>query len=86
MNNLKAVKRTVSTSGQINKLRAEGFIPAVLYGGKNPNDNISIEKKLITNILNSESFLSTIIELDIDGKKQKVLPRDISYNVIFTLK
>ena len=82
MNNLKAVKRTVSTSGQINKLRADGFIPAVLYGGENPNAHISIEKKSITTILNSESFLSTVIELDIDGKKQKVLPRDISYNVI----
>ena len=45
MNNLKAVKRTVSTSGQINKLRADGFIPAVLYGGENPNAHISIEKK-----------------------------------------
>ena len=82
MNNLKALKRTVSTSGQTNKLRAEGFIPAVLYGGENPNTHISIEKKSIKNILNSDSFLSTVLELDVDGKKQKVLPRDVAYDVI----
>ena len=34
MNILKATKRTSQTTGQINKLRSDGFIPAVLYGGK----------------------------------------------------
>ena len=82
MNNLKAIKRETATSGQLNKLRESGFIPAVLYGGKDPNAKISVEKKLVKNILNSESFLSTVIELDIDGSKLKVIPRDVAYNVI----
>tara|TARA_A100001011_G_scaffold297940_1_gene310763 strand:+ start:215 stop:973 length:759 start_codon:yes stop_codon:yes gene_type:complete len=82
MNNLKALKRDNKTTGQINKLRADGFIPAILYGGKNPNAKISIDKKNIVSILNSESFLSTVIELDIDGKKEKVLPREVSYHVV----
>ena len=63
MNNLKAIKRDTVTSGQLNKLRESGFIPAVLYGGKDPNAKISIEKKLVKNILNSESFLSKVLEL-----------------------
>jgi large subunit ribosomal protein L25 len=82
MNNLKAIKREATTSGQINKMRLDGLVPAILYGGKDPNTKISIEKKLIKNILNSESFLSTVIELDIDGQKQKVLPRDVAYHVV----
>ena len=82
MNNLKATKRETITSGQLNKLRESGFIPAILYGGKDPNANISIEKKLVKNILNSESFMSTVLELDVDGKKLKVIPRDVAYNVI----
>ena len=82
MNNLKAVKRDSNTNGQTNKLRASGFIPAILYGGKNPNTKISIDKKNLINILNSDSFLSTVIELDIDGKKEKVLPREVSYHVV----
>ena len=82
MNNLKATKRETTTAGQLNKLRDSGLIPAILYGGKDPNAKISVEKKLVKNILNSESFLSTVIELDINGKKLKVIPRDISFNVI----
>jgi large subunit ribosomal protein L25 len=82
MNNLKATKRDTVSSGQLNKLRESGFIPAILYGGKDPNAKISVEKKLIKNVLNSESFLSTVLELDVDGNKLKVIPRDVAYNVI----
>jgi len=82
MNNLKATKRETVTAGQLSKLRESGFIPAILYGGKDPNAKISIEKKAIKNFLSSESFLSTIIELDIEGSKQKALPREVAYHVI----
>jgi len=82
MNNLKATKRGTVTNGQLNKLRESGFIPAILYGGKDPNTKISVEKKFVKNILNSESFLSTVLELDVDGSKLKVIPRDVAYNVI----
>ena len=82
MNNLKATKREKTSSGYTNKLRAEGLIPAILYGGKDPNSKISVEKKSVKNIIKSDSFLSTVIELEIDGKKEKVLPREISYHVV----
>ena len=82
MNNLKATKRETFTSGQLNKLRDNGIIPAILYGGKDPNAKISIEKKLLKNVLNSESFLSSVLDLDLDGNKLKVIPRDVAYNVI----
>jgi large subunit ribosomal protein L25 len=82
MNNLKATKRETATSGQLSKLRNSGFIPGILYGGKDPNAKISIEKKLIKNILNSEYFLSSVLDLDLDGNKLKVIPRDVAYNVI----
>ena len=82
MSNLKALKRDRLTSGSNNKLRAEGFIPAILYGGKNPNQNISVSKKELSNIINSDTFLSKVLELELDGKKEKVIPRDVSYNVI----
>ena len=43
MINIKANKREKSTTGYTNKLRLDGFIPAILYGGKNPNEkNISL--------------------------------------------
>jgi len=82
MSNLKAIKRVNTSSGATNKLRNTGFIPAILYGGKDPNQKISIEKKAVRDIINSENFLSKVLELDIDGKKEKVLPRDVSYHVV----
>tara|TARA_B100001564_G_C20504981_1_gene607950 strand:+ start:168 stop:920 length:753 start_codon:yes stop_codon:yes gene_type:complete len=82
MSNLKAIKRESSTSGATNKLRSSGFIPAILYGGENPNQKISIEKKDVREIINSDNFLSKVLELDIEGKKEKVLPRDVEYHVV----
>ena len=82
MSNLKAIKRESKTSGSTNKLRASGLIPAILYGGKNPNQKISINKKDVRDIINSDNFLSKVLELDVDGKKEKVLPREVSYHVI----
>ena len=82
MSNLKAIKRENLSSGSNSKLRADGLIPAILYGGKNPNQNISVSKKEISNIINSETFLSKVLELEIDGKKEKVIPRDVSFHVI----
>ncbi len=82
MSNLKAIKRENTSSGSNNKLRADGFVPAILYGGKDPNQNISIEKKAIKSIVNSDTFLSKVLELNIDGKKEKVIPRDVAYHVV----
>jgi ribosomal protein L25 (general stress protein Ctc) len=45
MSNLKAIKRERTSSGSNNKLRAEGLVPAILYGGTNPNQNISGAEK-----------------------------------------
>ena len=82
MNNLKAIKRLNTSTGSNNKLRSDGFIPAVLYGGKDDNQNISIQIKEIKNLINSDTFLSKVLEIDIDGKKEKVIPRDVAYNVV----
>ncbi len=82
MSNLKAIKRESTSTGSNNKLRSEGFIPAVLYGGKDANQNISIQVKEIKNLINSDTFLSKVLEIDIDGKKERVIPRDVAYNVV----
>ena len=82
MSNLKAIKRENLTSGSNNKLRAKGFIPAILYGGKDPNQNISISKKEISNLINSDTFLSKVLEIEVNGKTEKVIPREVAYNVV----
>ena len=82
MSNLKAIKREKLSPGSNNKLRSEGLIPAILYGGKDSNQNISVQKKDLKNLVNSDTFLSKVLELDIDGKKEKVIPRDVAFHVV----
>ncbi len=82
MNILKAKKRTTNSTGQLNKLRSEGFIPAILYGGQKDNINISLSKLHIENILKTETFMSKVVNMDIDGNSEIVLPREIAYDPV----
>jgi len=82
MNILKATKRTTTSTGQVNKLRSDGFIPAILYGGKKSNLNISLKKLHLQNLINTETFTSKVFDLEIDGNAEKVLPRDIAFDPV----
>jgi large subunit ribosomal protein L25 len=82
MNTLKATKRTTASTGQINKLRSEGFIPAILYGGEKNNLKISLKKLHLQNIINTETFMSKVFDLDVDGNSEKALAREISYDPV----
>ena len=79
---LKATKRNSSTTGQVNKLRSDGFIPAVLYGGKKDNLNISLKKLQLKDLIKTETFMSRVFDLDIDGSPDKALPREIAYDPV----
>ena len=80
MNILKATKRTSTSTGQVNKLRSDGSVPAVLYGGKKNNLNISLKKLQLQDIIKTETFMSKVFDLDVDGSSEKVLPRDVAYD------
>ena len=80
MNSIEATNRTTKTKGDINKIRADGMVPGVIYGGTEENKKISISKKQIKILLEKENFLSNIIKIKLEGKDLEVLPRDISYH------
>ena len=82
MNILKAIKRTSTSTGQVNKLRSDGFIPAILYGGEKSNLKISIKKLHLQDFIKTETFMSKIFDMEIDGNAEKVLPRDIAYDPV----
>jgi len=82
MNILKAIKRNTKTAGQVNKLRSEGFIPAILYGGKLNNLKISVKKLQFQDIIKTETFMSKVFDLDIDGCSEKALPREIAFDPV----
>ena len=82
MNSLEANIRDNKSKGQLNAIRNSGNIPAIIYGGKDENQKISISKKLLKAFIEKENFLSNIITLNIDGKSQNVLPREVTYHII----
>ena len=82
MNSLEANIRDNTTKGQLNAIRNNGSVPAIIYGGKDQNQKISISKKLLKALIEKENFLSNIITLNVDGKSQNVLPREVKYHII----
>ena len=82
MISLDANVRNTKTKGQLSLLRNSGSVPAVIYGGEAKNETISISKKLLKSLIDKENFLSNIVTLNIDGKPQNVLPREIKYHII----
>ena len=82
MNSLDANTRKTKTKGDIRSLRLNGDVPAIVYGGSEQNEKVSVSKKVLKSLLSKEGFLSSIIILNVEGKNQNVLPREIEYNVL----
>ena len=82
MNSLEANTRNTKSKGDVRSLRLAGNIPGIIYGGTEQNQKVTVLKKTLKILIAKENFLSNIITLNLDGKPQNVLPREITYNVI----
>ena len=82
MNSIEASIRNTKTKGEINSLRQKGKVPAIIYGGTEENQKISLSKKQVQYLIDQENFLSKIISVKIDGKSINVLPKDINFDPI----
>jgi len=82
MNLIEATIRNTNTKGEINSLRINGNIPAIIYGGSEKNQKVSLSKKVLINLIENENFLSKIISLNLDGKSENVLPKEVTYDPI----
>ena len=82
MNTLDANIRNTKTKGDLSAIRDNGEVPAIIYGGEAQNEKVAISKKLLKSLIDKENFLSSIVTLNVDGKPQNVLPREITYHII----
>ena len=82
MNSLEASIRKTTTKGEHNSLRKNDQVPAIIYGGKEENQKISLSKKQVQFLIDQENFLSKIISINIDGNQINVLPREVNYDPI----
>ena len=82
MSTIQATIRETKTKGQVKELRSKGNVPGIVYGGEQPNEKISITTKELKNLINKENFLSNVISINLDGKEQKVLTRNIAFDTV----
>ena len=82
MSLIQATIRNTKSKGQLNALRDAGKVPGIMYGGETANEKISISKKEVKILISKDNFLSNVISINLDGKEQKVLPRDITFETV----
>jgi large subunit ribosomal protein L25 len=79
---LAAAARSGTGKGAARSVRRAGRVPGVIYGGGETAEPISVDHKEMDQLINGGHFLTTIFELDVGGRKQRVLPRDYQLDVV----
>ena len=79
---IKAAARDQVGKGTARAIRREGRIPAIIYGDKSDPQQISLDDKELWMQVRKGQFLNTIYMLDVDGKSERVIPRDIQMHPV----
>ena len=74
MSDFKAIERDKDI-GSNNSLLIKGLVPGIIYGKGTEPKKIALDDKILKKLMGTGSFYSTIIDLDVDGKKEKILPK-----------
>lgn len=77
---INAKSRTHEGTGASRRLRKAGVLPGVVYGASKEAVSIELEHNAMYYLLQEEAFHSSIISLQLDGKKENVLVRDVQYH------
>ena len=79
---LSATTRERATKGAARAERRLGKVPAVIYGDKQAPITVSLESNHLTRQLERPGFFTHLFDLDVEGKKHRVLPRDVQYDPV----
>jgi large subunit ribosomal protein L25 len=58
------------------------MVPGIIYGKNTEPTKISFENKILLKLMHSGGFYSKIIDLDIEGKNEKILPKQLQYHPV----
>ena len=81
MESYKAVDRNKGLGSNINLLK-KGMVPGIIYGKGSEPTKIALEDKILKKLMNTGSFYSKIIDIDINGKIEKILPKQLQYHPV----
>ena len=73
---LKATTRPAGGKGAARAERRAGRVPGVIYGNNQPPVTISVDDAELRQRILAGRFLTTIYDIDLEGKKHRVIPRD----------
>ncbi|MBR0830910.1 50S ribosomal protein L25/general stress protein Ctc [Bradyrhizobium manausense] len=73
---LKATARPQSGKGAARAERRAGRVPGVIYGNNQPPLTISVDDRELRQRILAGRFLTTLFDIDLEGKKHRVIPRD----------
>jgi len=79
---IKASARTRAGTGGAREVRREANVPAIIYGDGGAPQNIALPSNELVILMNRGRFLSTVIELDVDGAKTRVIPREVQLHPV----
>lgn len=79
---IKASVRAHSGTGGARAVRREAKVPGVVYGDGREPQSVALQSNELVNLMNRGRFLSTIIDLDVDGTKVRVIPREIQLDPV----
>jgi large subunit ribosomal protein L25 len=79
---LAATVRSGTGKGAARSVRREGRIPGVIYGGGEAPRSISLDAREMTKLIYAGRFLTTIFEIEVEGKKERAIPRDYQLDVV----
>lgn len=79
---LPAETRDRAGKGASRALRREGRVPAVIYGGKEAPTPIHVEERLLVKQLGTGHFMNSIVEIELDGKTLRTLPKDVAFHPV----
>jgi large subunit ribosomal protein L25 len=79
---LKATARPRAGKGASRQARREGKVPAVIYGDGQPPETIALDYNELWKQVLKGHFTSTVFEIDVEGTKKRVIPRDLQVDPI----
>jgi large subunit ribosomal protein L25 len=79
---IKASVRTRAGTGGAREVRRQAGVPGVIYGNGAASQNIALQSNELVNLMNRGRFLSTVIEVDVDGAKTRVIPREVQVDPV----
>ena len=79
---LVAERRERAGKGAARAARRAGRIPGVIYGAKKDPVMINLDPKALNKELNKAGFFATLFDVEIDGKKERALPRDVQFDPV----